>query len=347
MCGPITPETVGDNKYFMLLVDDCTRWMLVSILKSKDQACSAFVKFKAEAENSLGYKIKMVRSNRGGELLATAFRDVCETAGIKRQFTAPYSPQQNGVVERRNRTVMEMARSILKGMSVPGCFWGEAVRHSVHLLNRLPTKVMGYRTPFEGWCGRKPQLGHMRVFGCRANVRPAVPHLKKLDDRSVGMVYFGVEEGSKAHRLYNPQTKKIVVSRDVIFEEAVAWNWNSEFGENSKFIVEENDENMFQPWTRGQFGGGHVDGDNHSDCHSGGADDGHQFDAPSGNNFDGATKNSSGVGENSHLGSVHSQATGATASESAETGDVPAEMDVDGTVDIDDGPMRFRNLNEV
>jgi hypothetical protein len=64
----------------------------------------------------------------------------------------------------------------------------------------------------------------MRVFGCIANVRPAVPHLKKLDDSSVGMVYFGVEEGSKAHRLYNPQTKKIVVSRDVIFEEAVAWN---------------------------------------------------------------------------------------------------------------------------
>jgi hypothetical protein len=161
----------------------------------------------------------------------------------------------------------------------------------------------------------------MRVFGCIANVRPAVPHLKKLDDRSVGMVYFGVEEGSKAHRLYNPQTKKIVVSRDVIFEEAVAWNWNSEFGENSEFIVEENDDNMFQPWTGEQFGGGHVvdggyvDGDNHSDHHSWGADDSHQFDVPSGNNFDGATENSSGVGENSHSGSVHSQATGATTSE--------------------------------
>jgi hypothetical protein len=66
------------------------------------------------------------------------------------------SPQQNGVVERRNRTVMEMARSMMKGMKIPGCFWGEAIRHSVFLLNRLPTKVMGYRTPFEGWNGRKP-----------------------------------------------------------------------------------------------------------------------------------------------------------------------------------------------
>jgi hypothetical protein len=122
LCGPITPETVGGNKYFMLLVDDCTRWMTVHILKTKDQTCAAFVKYKAEAENGLGHKIKMVRSDRGGEFLSGAFRDVCELAGIQRQFTAPYSPQQNGVVERRNRTVMEMSRAILKSMSVPGCF---------------------------------------------------------------------------------------------------------------------------------------------------------------------------------------------------------------------------------
>jgi transposase InsO family protein len=130
--------------------------MAVHILKTKDQAISVFVKFKAEAENSVGYKIKMVRSDRGCEFLAATFKDVCEQAGIKRQFTAPYSPQQNGVVERRNRTIMEMARSLLKSMSVPRRFWGEAVKHLVYLLNRLPTKAMRSRTPFEGWNGRKP-----------------------------------------------------------------------------------------------------------------------------------------------------------------------------------------------
>ena len=76
----------------MILVDDCTRWMTVSILKTKDQACAAFVRFKAEAEKSLGHKIKMMRSDRGGEFLAVAFRDVCEQVGIKMQFIAPYSP---------------------------------------------------------------------------------------------------------------------------------------------------------------------------------------------------------------------------------------------------------------
>jgi hypothetical protein len=221
LCGPITPETEGKSRYFMLMVDDCTRWMTVSVLKTKDQVVEAFAKFKAEAENTLGYKVKCVRSDRGGEFLAAAFKEICESAGIKRQLTAPFTPQQNGVVERRNRTVMEMARSIMKSMKVPGRFWGEAVRHSVHLLNRLPTRPMGSRTPFEAWSGRKPQLGHMRVFGCKAHVRTAKAHLSKLEDRSVPMVYFGVEEGSKAHRLYNPQTRKIVVSRDVVFEENV------------------------------------------------------------------------------------------------------------------------------
>jgi hypothetical protein len=79
LCGPITPEIVGENKYFMLLVDDCTRWMTFSILKTKDQACATFVRFKPEAENRLGHKIKMVRSDRGGEFLAATFRDVHPT----------------------------------------------------------------------------------------------------------------------------------------------------------------------------------------------------------------------------------------------------------------------------
>jgi transposase InsO family protein len=84
LCGAITPETVGGGKYFMLMVDDSTRWMTVSVLKTKDQVVEAFAKFKAEAENTLGYKVKCVRSDRGGEFLAAAFKEICEEAGIRR-----------------------------------------------------------------------------------------------------------------------------------------------------------------------------------------------------------------------------------------------------------------------
>ena len=136
---------------------------------------------------------------------------------------------------------MGMARSLLKSMSVPRRFWGEAMRHSVHLLNLLPTKAMGSRTPFEVCHGKKPHFGHLRMFGCKAHAKVTTPYLKKLDDRSQPMVYLGVEDGSKAHCLFNPQKGAIHVSRDVIFEENVHWNWNASVGgrEPSDFMVEE------------------------------------------------------------------------------------------------------------
>jgi hypothetical protein len=218
------------------------------MLKSKDQAVDFFIKYKAEMENSTGNTIKVLRSDRGGEFLAGAFQSVCEQAGIRHHFTAPYTPQQNGVVERKNRTVMEMARALLKSMNIPGVFWAEAVRHAVYLLNRLPTKPMGDRTPYEAINGRKPHLGHLRMFGCTGHVRPAVPHLKKLDDRSLPMVYLGIEEGSKAHRMFNPNNNRIVVSRDVVFEESRKWSWDA--AEKTDFVeVSDGVDGQFIPVT--------------------------------------------------------------------------------------------------
>ncbi|KAG6491761.1 hypothetical protein ZIOFF_046699 [Zingiber officinale] len=105
--------------------------------------------------------------------------------------------------------MMAMARSLLKGTHMSIRFWGEAVRHAVYLLNRLPTKALGERTPFEAWMGRKSHLAHLRVFGCVAYVKNTAPHLKKLDDRSSPMVYLGVEEGCKAHHLFDPRHGKL------------------------------------------------------------------------------------------------------------------------------------------
>jgi hypothetical protein len=206
----------------------------VFVIKSKDQALAAFEKFKPLAENTAGRTIKTLRTDRGGEFLFGKFARVCDEAGIEHHLTAPYSPQQNGVVECRNRTVMAMAWSLLKGTSVPGRMWGEAVRHAVVLLNRLLTKAMGNGTLFEAWTGKKPHLGHLRVFGCTAHTKVTTPHLKKLDDRSNLFVYLGVEEGSKAHRLFDPHRQKIIVSRDVVFDENTPWQWNATVGEVSR-----------------------------------------------------------------------------------------------------------------
>ncbi|KAG6500437.1 hypothetical protein ZIOFF_040282 [Zingiber officinale] len=201
--------------------------MWVFVLAAKKDAFQAFKKFKSVTENTTEYKIKTLRTDRGGEFLSTEFTRFCENEGIERHLTAPYTPQQNGVVERRNRTVMAMARSLLKGTHMPARFWGEAVRHAVYLLNRLPTKALGDHTPFEAWMGRKPHLAHLRVFGCVAYVKNTTPHLKKLDDRSSPMVYLGVEEGCKAHRLFDPRHGKLQVSRDVVFQENSEWTWTA------------------------------------------------------------------------------------------------------------------------
>ncbi|KAI3775731.1 hypothetical protein L1987_45483 [Smallanthus sonchifolius] len=191
LCGPISPPTHSGKKHIFLLVDDCTRYTWVYFLNSKDQAFETFKEFKQRVENEVATKLKMLRTYRGGEFTSNDFSQYCKDNRIARQLTAPYSPQQNGVVERRNRTMLSTTRSMLKAMKMPQNFWGELVRHAIYVLNRVPTK---------------------------ATVRPysKVPsqHLKKLDDRSIPMVYLGIEEGSKACRLFDPETKRILAERD-------------------------------------------------------------------------------------------------------------------------------------
>lgn len=225
LCGPISPETQAGNKYFLLLVDDCTRFMWVSFLKTKDQALENFKVFKSRLENEWDLKIKCVRSDRGGEFTSHEFNEFCEKEGIKRQLTTPYTPQHNGMVERRNGSILDMTRSLLKGMKMPQDLWAEAVRHLVYILNRIPTRGLEGGTPYEALKGRTPNLEHLRVFGCVAHVKTVRPHLRTLDDRSSPMVYLGVEEGTEGYRLYCPQSNRVVISKDVQFEEGRQGNW--------------------------------------------------------------------------------------------------------------------------
>ncbi|KAD7117288.1 hypothetical protein E3N88_04556 [Mikania micrantha] len=210
LCGPISPSTHSGKKYIFLLVDDCTRYMLVYFLTSKDEAFKNFKEFKLKVENEVGIKLKMLRTDRGGEFTSNEFTQFCRDNGIARQLTAPYSSQQNNVVERRNRTMLSTTRSMLKAMSTT---------RTIYVLNRVPTKALTDCTPYEALKGRKPNLGSLRIFGCIAYSKVPSQHLTKLDDRSIKMVHLGMEEGSKAYRLFDPISKKICISRDVKFIE--------------------------------------------------------------------------------------------------------------------------------
>lgn len=147
LCGQIRPETPGGKSYFLLVVDDFSRYMWVKFLRTKDEALTYLQKIKARPELELGSKVKALRTDRGGEFNSNLFTVFCNQSGIKHYTTTPYSPKQNGVVERRNQTVVEMARCMLKSKSVPAKFWAEAVATSVYMLNRSPTKSLQNKTP--------------------------------------------------------------------------------------------------------------------------------------------------------------------------------------------------------
>lgn len=131
------------------------------------------------------------------------------------------------MVERRNRTVVAMARNFLKEKRVPQQFWAEAVRHVVYVLNRLPTRALSSYTPYQAWSGSKPNISHTRVFGCCAFMKIPNIQTKKLDDRSKYVVYLGREPGTKAHRLYDPEEKRVFIIRNVVFVKSNSWAWHN------------------------------------------------------------------------------------------------------------------------
>lgn len=218
LCGPISPSTPAHKRYVFVLIDDHTRYMWNILLQEKSEAFEKFVRFKTLVEQETRSKLKTLRTDRGGEFTSHEFTAYCDRYGIKRHLTAPYSPQQNGVVERRNRTLLEMTRSILKGMTrsilkgmnMPNEFWGEAVRHSTYLINRVATRSLEGVTPYEALRNRRPNVSHLKVFGCVCHARTERAGRKKLDDRSRTLVHLGTEPGSKSYRLYDSHSKRII-----------------------------------------------------------------------------------------------------------------------------------------
>jgi hypothetical protein len=160
----------------------------------------------------------VLRTDNGGEFTAVKFASYCADEGVQRHYSTPYNPQQNGVVERRNQTVVGMARAPLKQRGMPAVFWREAVVTAVYILNRSPTKALNDKTPYEAWHGRKPTISHLRFFGCLAFCKE-LGHIGKLNDRSTPGVFIGYAEGSKAYHILDPRTQRVRTTRDVVFNE--------------------------------------------------------------------------------------------------------------------------------
>jgi transposase InsO family protein len=223
ICGPMQTPSIGGCFYFLTFIDDFSRKTWVYFLKKKSETFSKFKEFRALVEKQSGKSVKILRSDGGGEYDSNEFTDYCKQHGIARQYTTRYTPQQNGVAERKNRTIMNMARSMLSYKKLSNEYWAEAVACSVYLLNRSPTVSIKNLVPEEAWSGTKIGVAHLRIFGSVAFAHVPEDLRKKLDNRSEKCIFTGYSEQHKAYKLYNPITKKVVVSRDVKFMEDKCW----------------------------------------------------------------------------------------------------------------------------
>jgi hypothetical protein len=232
LCGLVTPATPEGRCYFLLHVDDLSRYMWVVVLGSKGEVANVIRHTQTTVEVECSRKLRVLRTDNGGEFTVAEFMSYCTDEGVPRHYSAPYSPQQNGVIERRNQTVVRMARTLLKQREMSAIFWGEVVVMAVYILNLSPTKALNGRTSYETWYGRKLAVSHLRVFGC-LTFNKELGHIGKLDDRSTPVVLIGYTEGLKAYRILDPGTQRVRTTRDVVFDEGRGWAWDKAVDDGS------------------------------------------------------------------------------------------------------------------
>jgi len=187
-----------------------------------------FKDFKVIIKKQSGYKIRTVRSDQGREYTSNGFEAFCTQQGIRHQTTPAYTPQLNGVVERKNRTILNMARSLLKAKKLPKQYWAEAVSCEVYLLNCCPTRSLEVVTPEEAWSGHKPSVTHLRVFGCVSYAKIPNARRTKLNDKNKKCIFVRYGDRRMGYKLFNLITKKVIMNRDVIFEDDKTWEWNDD-----------------------------------------------------------------------------------------------------------------------
>ena len=218
--GPMRTATSRKFNYYVSFIDDFSRMVFIYLLKHKGEVLLKFIQFQRLTTTQMERSIKCLRTDNGGEYLSKEFNEYCASNGIQRQMSTPYTPQQNGVSERSNRTIMEMARSMLAHAQMPKLFWGEAVLTACYIRNRCTSSsTKSNKTPYELWYNKKPNTSHLRVFGCVGYAHKPNSKRSKLDYKADKCTLLGYEENRKCYRLLDPLTKRIIFSRDVIFDE--------------------------------------------------------------------------------------------------------------------------------
>ncbi|KAJ9547978.1 hypothetical protein OSB04_020521 [Centaurea solstitialis] len=245
VCGPFSHVARGGYRYFITFTDDFSRYGYVYLMRHKSESFQRFREFQNEVQNQLGRKIKFLRSDRGGEYLSDEFDNHLMECGIVSQLTPPYTPQMNGVSERRNRTLLDMVRTMMCHSTLPMSFWGHALETTAHILNRAPTKSVE-KTPYELWKGKKPNISFLRIWGCEVYVKR--PTSEKLKPKSDKCFFVGYPRTTVGYYFYNPEENKVFVARNGKFlEEKFLSSGNTRKDVDLQVVDEENTTPIVEP----------------------------------------------------------------------------------------------------
>jgi transposase InsO family protein len=235
VCGPFEVKSMGGDSYFVSFIDKFTRKLWIYLIAKKSEVFEVFKKFRMMVQNESGEVISKLRIDGGGEYTSNEFKSFRASNDINHEITAPYTPQHNGTAERKNKTIVNMVRSMIKEKSLPHYLWGEATATAAYLLNRCPTKRMENVTPEEAWSGVKPCVKHLRVFGSLYFRHIPDQLRRKLDDKAQPAVMVGYHS-TGSYKLYDPIGKKVMFNKDVSFDESNSWNWEENSSSQSKIV---------------------------------------------------------------------------------------------------------------
>jgi hypothetical protein len=228
VCGPMIVAFLNGYLYHVLFIDDHSQKIWIYFLKTKDGVLARFQEFKAQVENLIGRKIKVLSSDNGGEYTSKDFNNFCIEAGMKREYKVPYNPQQNGVTKRKDITIIKATKAMIHDQSLPMILWAESFMTTVYVQNMSPHQILKNMTPKEAFTGVKPEIGHFRIFGCPVYIHVPREKRSKLDPSGKKGTFVGYNESPKAYRIYIPGQRQIEVSRDVTFEEEIAFRRSRE-----------------------------------------------------------------------------------------------------------------------
>ncbi|KAK1648245.1 hypothetical protein QYE76_066050 [Lolium multiflorum] len=217
--GPVTHASLGAKKHCLVIVDDYSRYTWVYFLKTKDETQQIFIDFATEVQRQHNLLIMAIRSDNGSEFKNYTLNDFLSDEGIRHQYSAAYTPQQNGVAERKNRTLMDMARSMMAEYKSRYNFWAEAISTACHSSNRLYLRKGLNKTPYEILTGNKPNISYFKVFGCKCFYKIKGVRLSKFAPKALEGIFVGYGAESHTYRVFDIASGIIIESCSVRFEE--------------------------------------------------------------------------------------------------------------------------------